>query len=782
MPAFGRAIINLIISAPESGFMGRFPVFTAVFVLVLLLAPVSFAESDDAKAQRVLQKAADNMGWPTAITTDESDNIGTGKTYTVSETGAGSDDDLHASIAVFSTDQEPGIWLTFLDEQFGLDRSSYLGRDGVISRFGKNCNPQGIPKMLNEFFVGFFEGIFGESDDPDKNCITEHGAIFFACGKYLFAAGDSRPDEGGMEDDIAAAMYQAAQEEGLCDYGDTLIIMVDTPDGSGSDVIGDQAKMAQKVNEYYGVTSYMQYPPFRVSTMDSDGSRGSVDYYTITTPMSSFNADANKWDNFEKQAVQAAFNGSTLAEDLYFERIVLVYAGPPQQVDPTVPFYDACDYKRDSDYVEVGTTTGTKRIYNKNFILLSEDSELGQWSHEFGHSLPSKYMLPAPLSYDRISDRYNVGGLADRQYGEVDNWGLMGYGVWWPSDAKSPVHMEGFTKYAAGWLGYSAASLNTSYTLTALEDMKKGDSILTLDDPESNDADSYYIIEARDPSAFFGAPESGVVIFKVSKSAGHHVVNSLSPQSGPTKSSSAQGRDYQKATLNSVSGDGSAYTNVPGKFRIRLLDKADKSSTIMIEEFVPANMVGAFVAPNGSAIGTAPSLNNTVNGPPKDSFGPKPDIDLHAYDAQGNHVGMNYQTGQYENNIPGAFSSGDLSGETEWIFVPEGTQARFEVSTYDTQKFLEENPEFSSISKPQGYAAMAVKYDSGGERYEAPLGSGDMGAGQNQQITSPSDPSLKYVKKGIPGMGNNCFLTGALLLLAGAGAVLFAHPGKTGAG
>jgi len=739
----------------------------AVFVMVFL-ASAAFAESDDAKAQRVLQKAADSLGWSTAVTTDEDDNVGTGKTYTASPLGTGSDEDLHGSVIVFATDQEPGIWLGFLDEQFDMDRSSYLGRDAVINRFGKNCNPTGLVKVFNDIVVGWVESIFGESDDPDKNCVTEHGAIVYACGKMLFAASDARSDEGGEEDNIAAALYSAAQEEGLCDYGDTLIIMVDTPERAGSGVIGDKVQLAQKVNEYYGVNSYGQQPPFRVSTLDSDGSRGDVDYYSIPTPMSSFNADANKWDNFERQAVQKAFNGTTLAEDLYFERIVLVYAGPPQQVDRSVPFYDACDYKRDSDYVEVGTTTGTKRIYNKNFIFLSEDSGLGTWSHEFGHSLTSRHTLPAPLNYDRISDRYNIAGLPDRQYGEVYDWGLMGYGAWWPNDAKSPVHMESFTKNAANWLGSTGASLNQSYTITALEDMKRGDNILTLDDPESNDANSYYIIEARDTTASFGAPESGVVIYKVSMSAGHHVVNAIEPQSGVTWTANAQGRRYQKATLTSTSGNASNYTNVPGKFTIRLLDKADKSSTVKVEEFAPANLVGASAAPNGSALGAMPGMNNSVNGPPKDSSGPKPDMDLHAYDSAGNHVGMNYQAGQYENQIPGAYASGDLSGDEEWIFVPEGTQVRFEVSTYDTQQFLQQNPTFAQASKPLGFSATAVKYDSAGERYEADLGSGDVPAGQSLQLKSPTDPSLKYGKKGIPGVGNNsicAFLPGFMLLL-----------------
>jgi len=43
--------------------------------------------------------------------------------------------------------------------------------------------------------------------------------------------------------------------------------------------------------------------------------------------------------------------------------------------------------------------------------------------------------------------------------------------------------------------------------------------------------------------------------------------------------------------------------------------------------------------------------------------------DLHIYDAEGRHVGLNYQTGEYENEIPGAQHV--KIGEADYIFVPD---------------------------------------------------------------------------------------------------------------
>ena len=97
------------------------------------------------------------------------------------------------------------------------------------------------------------------------------------------------------------------------------------------------------------------------------------------------------------------------------------------------------------------------------------------------------------------------------------------------------------------------------------------------------------------------------------------------------------------------------------------------------------------------------------------------DLDLHAYDDQGNHVGMNYETGEYEINIPDAIASGDGALGEEWIFVPEGTNVRFEVSTHDIEQFFAENPDIAEEleSLEETYTFGAVTYDAESERYEA---------------------------------------------------------------
>jgi len=58
---------------------------------------------------------------------------------------------------------------------------------------------------------------------------------------------------------------------------------------------------------------------------------------------------------------------------------------------------------------------------------------------------------------------------------------------------------------------------------------------------------------------------------------------------------------------------------------------------------------------------------------------------------------MNYQTGEYENQIPDSIVSGDNQGSPEWILIPADiTNCKHYISSYDNQQFLNENPDIAS--------------------------------------------------------------------------------------
>ena len=96
-----------------------------------------------------------------------------------------------------------------------------------------------------------------------------------------------------------------------------------------------------------------------------------------------------------------------------------------------------------------------------------------------------------------------------------------------------------------------------------------------------------------------------------------------------------------------------------------------------------------------------PAINNlenskTIANPSLVELTTLPDLDLHLYCADGKHIGINYETGEYEIQVPGTIVSGDNQDAPEWIFIPKDVgDCSFVVSSFDNQKFLEENPEIA---------------------------------------------------------------------------------------
>ena len=78
------------------------------------------------------------------------------------------------------------------------------------------------------------------------------------------------------------------------------------------------------------------------------------------------------------------------------------------------------------------------------------------------------------------------------------------------------------------------------------------------------------------------------------------------------------------------------------------------------------------------------------------AYSTSPDLDLHLYCDDGKHIGINYESDEYEIQIEEAIVSGDNQGAPEWIFVPaDMTNCHFVVSSLDNHQFLTENPEIA---------------------------------------------------------------------------------------
>jgi hypothetical protein len=82
------------------------------------------------------------------------------------------------------------------------------------------------------------------------------------------------------------------------------------------------------------------------------------------------------------------------------------------------------------------------------------------------------------------------------------------------------------------------------------------------------------------------------------------------------------------------------------------------------------------------------------------------------------HVGVNYETGEYEIQIPGATTSGDLWNSIEWIFIPIDIEAYFTVSSHDVSEFLTSSPDVG-LENENGFYGFQVMYFENANQYKS---------------------------------------------------------------
>ena len=91
------------------------------------------------------------------------------------------------------------------------------------------------------------------------------------------------------------------------------------------------------------------------------------------------------------------------------------------------------------------------------------------------------------------------------------------------------------------------------------------------------------------------------------------------------------------------------------------------------------------------------------------------DLDLHLYDEQGRHVGVNYQTGEIENEIPGATYSGP-DARNEWIEIinPQGrtyTVGVVGVEVSDIESFVVLSTETPRVNPVMTFCPSTIEID-----------------------------------------------------------------------
>jgi len=546
-------------SSPETAAPHRasFPRLLCLCAAIIILTP-SLGCSLSAEANAVaaetlpdsafiLMGMAEMLGWQGAPYSG-ADLPGRSSKLTADGTGA-----LGAAASVTEAGER-----TLLDdyEERGMSRGLYRGREAIIVHPGDPLCPR------------------DEEQSAAVCAPATGGLIAWRHGPYALSAWD---DSGtGRESAVAEALWRAA-EQVLGSIPGTVVILADTEDTPGSDSLLRYRSLAQSVDRYYALNAYGRVD-LASTFMDADGDAGDEDWYTVGPRLASY---AGREGDFAVAAVQAAFAGSHLPRTAYSERIIVVCPATSSPLGNTRNLFSAAYMKPPTFAIEVRGAEHETSIYVASLVVVSEEDEVGSWVHEIGHTLYGRHRTAG--GHRRISDRYG------EQQGHVGPWDLMSTGSRWGSPEGSlPVHMSSFTKEAAGWLHLAPAAMDQTYNLLALENQKIGDSILTVDDPTSDDPRCFYIIEARDGQAFYGAPETGVMLYHVAPDAasGGNRVDLMLAQASEARGQQS-GVTYERPTLHGAASPEGAreYIDAEAGFRITLVAEsfAPYVATVRIE-------------------------------------------------------------------------------------------------------------------------------------------------------------------------------------------------------
>jgi len=441
---------------------------------------------------------------------------------------------------------------------------------------------------------------------------------------------------------------------------------------------------------------------------------------------------------FQLDAVEAADSDINFNN---YDVVVVIHAGKSQQES-------GGNWDLMTTHAWMGDNTTRNGEIARNLILNSEYELIGTWAHEAGHAMGRILMPGKGNGY--LPDRYGD----ENGNHSIGAWDLMGSGNWLGSPAGSnPDHMSSFSKDWLGWLKNKSIGYGT-YWVNSLATMEYGDEITRYVIKEDTPRLNYYIIETRTNNQSYSkwdtsAPipyaysNNALVLYKVDEIIDKNwtvdYIDSLIPLKVP----------YQ---------DHSSYWDAAKKIRFKALDERTRTDgtrsllemKVGIQNFSIPWLVGAILVPQDNLLGYVPWYSRA---PPLNSKMPLPDIDLHAYTPDGKHVGINYTTGIYENEIQGANASGDLLGE-EWIFVPDNVKVQFVVDSRDNQIFLNSYPELQQTTNGTQSYNLSIVYDIPDDiRYttsvEQPIKPGDIRR-YNYFISRNPDETYEIILDDVP--------------------------------
>lgn len=251
----------------------------------------------------------------------------------------------------------------------------------------------------------------------------------------------------------------------------------------------------------------------------------------------------------------------------------------------------------------------------------------------------------------------------------------------------------------------------------------------------SDGRDAFTVLDARSKESGRWddeVPSSGVVVYRMRDFA--------------------EGDDWRYMWPRSVNwcdllvSPGDSWTDFEGGYTLTLQEDAGATERVQSRPLLsgggdsPIAAAGSLMsgAVMSAGLEGQPRLDDDPIVSSESSGGVAPDLDLHAYLDDGRHIGVDYDTGVYENPVDSAIVSRDMVMDAEWIILPQelAATARFEVSSHDIELFQAEQPELAEEIGPieLSYSVQPAVYDEAantiakGEPVTGTLSGGDSDA------------------------------------------------------
>jgi len=446
-----------------------------------------------------------------------------------------------------------------------------------------------------------------------------------------------------------------------------------TPENEGDELEEYQENLSTDINQYYaGSNGSMGGIGFNFKFYENPSVQQQWDKWFTLNSWDSYNEPIQFFyqDN-RKSFIDDARNEVGIgSDDTTYDTVVAVSSG------------DAQDINDDFNPWHLGPwDTGSSTPYSRIYVHEGDIFNRSHWMHELGHTQGLKELYD-----DSTNPGGNIGTLgvmSDRSSITPPRYSAVG---------RTELAEHPDTEFDA-WLNFDPLEDYGEVEVSELKSKQYKDDVEgfgTLTDVNAVVDERKFVFEARDAfSNDLIDLDRGVYIYTYDSTVFSDETVDIMNWDVDTQGSSPDPnlRDLRDID-NSVSVE---YDLSPDGFVNFTLEEVEGTG----EDYVAT--VQAKQASEDAELKNVGTLNSQAlayrNGTLGDELGhtdniTPPRVDLHAYDEEGRHVGINYTSGEYEMEIPGAETS--ESSSYEWIAVPDERTVSYSIDTRRVEQFIEE--------------------------------------------------------------------------------------------